>query len=313
MKRWSFSSKWGRICRPTRWASGRTGGRLGLDPELAGVAAGEVEQVVDHLLELAGALGDHLGGLELAGVERLALGGQHLGEALDHGHRRAQLVRDREHEVVLHLLDAVALARVALERVGHLVEGPAQGRDLDRPADLDPGPQVAAREPAGSLDEAAERRAHRVDQAGEEDQRGEQGAGEPGGHQDGRVARLGPGVVAGGVAGVAGRGRERLAAVGHRRGQPALDARRRDLPADQRLERPLAPGGLAGDELVELRGEDGVVVGQVRRPIGRVGEARRGLVELRLAGPLVGGGRARAACSRMKAERSRSVSSSSWK
>ena len=56
---------------------------------------------------------------------------------------------DGEHEVVLHLLDPVALAGVALEGVGHLVEGAAQGGDLDGAADLDPGLQVAARETAG--------------------------------------------------------------------------------------------------------------------------------------------------------------------
>ena len=202
-------------------------GRLRLDPKLARVAARQVEQVVDHLLQVSGAFRDHLRRLELPRVERLPLRGQHLREALDHGHRSAELVRDGEHEVVLHLLDPVSLASVALERVRHLVEGAAQGCDLDRAADLHPGLQVTAREAARSRDQAAERRAHRVDQAREEDQGGEQGAGEPGRDQDGGVAGLPPGVVARVVPGVAGLDRQRLAAVGHRRGEPPLDRRRR--------------------------------------------------------------------------------------
>ena len=51
---------------------GSDGGRLRLDPKLARVAARQVEQVVDHLLQLPGALRDHLGRLELPRVERLA-------------------------------------------------------------------------------------------------------------------------------------------------------------------------------------------------------------------------------------------------
>src|SRR5207344_1881888 len=104
----------------------------------------------------------------------------------------------------LHLLDAVTLTRVALERVGHLVEGAAEGRDLDGSTDLHTGPQVTAREPAGPLDQAAERRPHRVDQAGEQDQRREQRAGEPGGDEDRGIARLRSRMVARGVTGLSG-------------------------------------------------------------------------------------------------------------
>ena len=164
--------------------------RLRLDSQLARVAARQVEQVVDHLLQLAGALCDHLGRLGLPGVERPALGGEHLRESLDHGNRRAQLVRDREHEVVLHLLESIALAGVSLELGRHLVEGAAQGRDLDRPADLHPGFEVAPGQAPGAADQAGEGGAHRVDQAGEEDQRSQQRRAEPGGDEDGRVTRV---------------------------------------------------------------------------------------------------------------------------
>ena len=69
----SCSSKLGRIWLPTRWPRPADRRRLRVDAQLARVAAGQVEQVVDHLLQLAGAVRDDLGRLQLAGVQRLGV------------------------------------------------------------------------------------------------------------------------------------------------------------------------------------------------------------------------------------------------
>ena len=222
------------------------------------------------------------------------LRGEHLGESLDHRHRRAQLVRDGEHEVVLHPLDPVAFARVPLEGVRHLVEGPAEGRDLDGPPDLDSRPQVAAREPPGPLDQAAERRPHRVDQSGEEDQRGEQRPCQARRHQQGGVARLAARVVAGGVTRVPRRrwpaprrcwSRPRSAGARHRAGG--------DLPVNQRLGHrsaarlPRWPRAGRDSRLSTVS-----VAGQIPGAIDGVREVGGGPVELSLARRLLAGRRA---------------------
>ena len=68
---------------------------------------------------------------------------QRLGEAGDRGERRRQLVRDVGHEVAAHLLLALKLVDVMLQRGGHLVEGRRQPPVLVGRADIHPCRVVA--------------------------------------------------------------------------------------------------------------------------------------------------------------------------
>ena len=77
-----------------------------LDLQVAGVEAGDVEQLVDDLRQpfrLGRDVAEERPSLLVAEGDVLAQ--QRLGEAVDGGERRAELVRDRSHEVRLHLLD----------------------------------------------------------------------------------------------------------------------------------------------------------------------------------------------------------------
>ena len=198
------------------------------------------------------------------------------------------------------------------QRGGHLVEGAAQGLDLDRAAGLDPGLQVAAGDPPGAGDQSRQRRAHRVDQAGEEDQRRDQGPGEaraaPGSRS--RGCRRAPRCAAASRASRACLAQlfsPAVTAVVSRSSVLAGGSR----PGSTRLGDGLAPGGLGRHQRSSWPGQAGVALGQLGRPLGRGLKRRR-------TGP---GARRRAcvraprtaACSRMNAERSRSPCSSSWK
>jgi hypothetical protein len=190
---------------------------------------------------------------------------------------------DGEHEVVLHPLDAVPLAGVPLEGVGHLVEGVAQGGDLHRAPDLDPGLQIAASQAPGALDQPAEGRAHRVDQAGEQDQGGEQAADQAGRDEDRRV----PGVVARfvlrGVPPIAGGVGKSVARRGNSRGPAPLARRRGQVAPEERLSDRPSPGALGARQLIDPDVDGGVGAGEPAGAGDGVSEAHRGPIELRSA------------------------------
>ena len=171
-------------------------GRPRRDRQAPGVAAGQVEQVVEQADQVAAVVEDDLDRLHLLGGERVALQHQQLGEALHRGERAAQLVRGGEDELVFEPVELVALARLQLELAGHLVEGGAEGGGLREPADLDPGAAVAAGEPPGRVDQLLERPSHRGDQAAEEEQGAGQAGDQAGGDEQRGVAGVGGDLVA---------------------------------------------------------------------------------------------------------------------
>ena len=108
------ASVWARIVRTASSISGATSVGCGVIAEPAGVAAGEVEQVVEQAHQVAAVVEDDLDRLHLLRGQRVALQHQQLGEALDRGQRAAQLVRGGEHELVFEPVEPVALARLQL-------------------------------------------------------------------------------------------------------------------------------------------------------------------------------------------------------
>ncbi len=139
VERLASASVWPRIVRTASSTSWQRLGRHRLDRQPPGVAAGEVEQVVEQADQVAGVVEDDLDRVGLLGGELFALQHQQLGEALDGGQRAAQLVRGGQHELVFHPVEAVAFAGAALQLFGHLVEGGAERRRLREAADRDPG------------------------------------------------------------------------------------------------------------------------------------------------------------------------------
>ena len=248
--------------RPHRVVDQRRGvGRHRLDRQPPGVAAGEVEQVVEQADQVAGVVEDDLDRFRLLGAELLALQHQQLGEALDRGQRAAQLVRGGEHELVFDPVEPVAFARLPLQLVGHLVEGGAERRGLREAADLDPGAEVALGQPAGGVDQLLERPAHRGDQAAEEQRRAGQPGDQPGADEQRRVAGLAVDVVAQGSAPAPARRRPSPApprAAGPGRG----GCGRRSRPGRSGRSRPRSPGAAGGS-------------GRRRSPPGRSAPRRR--------------------------------------
>ncbi len=145
---------------------------------------------------MAAVIEDDLHRFHLLGGERVAIHHQQLGESLHGGERAAQLVRGGEDELVFEPVELVALARFALELVGHLVEGGAERRRLGEAADLDAGAAVAGGEAAGGSDELLERSPQGGNQAAEDEQGTGQAGDQPGGDEDRRVAGVAGDVVA---------------------------------------------------------------------------------------------------------------------
>ena len=118
-----------------------------VDLELAGLDAGDVEQVVDELGEPVGRLQRDVDELELALGEVLVVGRlEQLDEALDRRQRAAQLVRRGGDEVALGLLQARALGDVA-QRPHDAAVGARQARggDGEREVALAPDRRPRAR------------------------------------------------------------------------------------------------------------------------------------------------------------------------
>ena len=112
-----------------------------LQPELdvAGVDAGDVQQVGEHGLEAVHRAGQDLDAAQGEGIgDLLARVLDLLRGQADRGQRGAQLVGDVGDEEALHLGQGLQALDLVLQRGRHVVEGPGQGGYLVLPLDAQP-------------------------------------------------------------------------------------------------------------------------------------------------------------------------------